>query len=70
MAALMALGGGPPPNARLGGLPDLDVAATRLGIAVQRLRAALGPPPPDLVVAAGQLGISLDRLQRALDNAH
>ena len=69
MRAVRALGGGPPPNGRFAGLPNLDVAAQRLGIAPQRLKAALGPPPPDLTAAAGQLGISLDRLQAALDNA-
>jgi len=53
---------GPPP----GGHPDLNVAARKLGIDVQRLRAALGPPPPDLNAAAAKLGISVADLKNAL----
>ncbi|HTJ97308.1 MAG TPA: YHYH protein [Rhodocyclaceae bacterium] len=49
--------------------PDLNKAAASLGIDVQRLRAALGPPPPDLSAAASRLGISVERLQAALDAA-
>lgn len=53
---------GPPP----GGHPDLNIAARKLGIDVQRLRAALGPPPPDLNAAAARLGISVADLKNAL----
>jgi hypothetical protein len=53
---------GPPP----GGHPDLNVAARKLGISADRLRAALGPPPPDLDAAAGRLGIPVERLRDAL----
>lgn len=64
---------GPPPQdmaARRGlppgGRPDLNVAAEKLGVEVEQLRAALGPPPPDLDVAAGRLGVSVDTLKNAL----
>lgn len=53
---------GPPP----GGHPDLNVAADKLGISVEKLRAALGPPPPDLRAAAARLGISEQALREAL----
>jgi len=58
---------GPPPG-RGGGRrhPDLNAAAQKLGIPVERLRAALGPPPPDLASAASELGISEDALRDAL----
>lgn len=53
---------GPPP----GGHPDLNVAARKLGISVEKLRAALGPPPPDLHAAAARLGIGVTQLRDAL----
>ncbi len=49
-----------------GGRPDLTVAARRLGISVQALRRALGPPPPDLSISAARLGISVAALRQAL----
>lgn len=63
---------GPPPGlSRRGrrGPPDLSTAADNLGIPVETLRQALGPPPPDLTAAAQRLGIPEDRLRRALDAA-
>jgi hypothetical protein len=61
------LAGGPPS----GGLPrrprvDISVAAQRLGIPVERLMEALGPPPPDIAGAAEKLGIGADTLREAL----
>lgn len=53
---------GPPPGRH----PDLNVAARKLGMDVERLRAALGPPPPDLNAAAAKLGISVAELKNAL----
>lgn len=53
--------GGPP--------PDLNKAASTLGISAQKLREALGPPPPDLRAAAAKLGISVEALQSALNAA-
>ena len=47
--------------------PDLNRAARQLGIDVDTLRRALGPPPPDLRAAARQLGIDEQRLRAALD---
>lgn len=52
-------GGAPPP-------PDLNAAAARLGIPVQKLMGALGSPPPDLAAAAAKLGISQETLFKAL----
>ncbi|MBE7637474.1 YHYH protein [Sneathiella sp. P13V-1] len=49
-----------------GGRPDLNAAADKLGIHVNDLRRALGPPPPDFRDAARQLGISEEKLRRAL----
>lgn len=46
--------------------PDLNVAASKLGIDVERLLAALGPPPPDLNAAAARLGIPVTELRLAL----
>lgn len=54
---------GPGPR---GGRPDLNAAARKLGISVDRLRGALGPPPPDLAAAAQRLGISEQALRAAL----
>lgn len=51
------------------GHPDLNRAAATLGIDVERLRQALGPPPPDLQAAARRLGIDAGRLRAALDAA-
>lgn len=48
----------------------LQRAAATLGISVDRLRAALGPPPPDFQHAAQQLGISEQKLRDALRAAH
>jgi hypothetical protein len=56
--------GGPGPGGRR--RPDLNAAAEKLGIPVERLRAALGPPPPDLDAAARRLGIDEDALRDAL----
>jgi hypothetical protein len=49
-----------------GGPPDLNAAAGRLGIPVEKLRRALGPPPPDFERAARELGIGADQLFKAL----
>ncbi len=49
--------------------PDLGRAARTLGIDVERLRRALGPPPPNLRRAARQLGIDARRLRQALEAA-
>jgi hypothetical protein len=46
--------------------PDLDAAARRLGVPLEQLRRALGPPPPDLAAAARALGISEEKLRGAL----
>lgn len=65
-------GGGPPNGPRdggPGGRPNLEMAAGKLGISAEQLRAALGPPPPDLQAAARQLGISEDRLRQALESS-
>ncbi len=48
------------------GRPDLKAAAERLGIDMQKLRRALGPPPPDLGATARKLGITEDELRHAL----
>ncbi len=48
------------------GPPDLNAAAGRLGISVDKLRRALGPPPPNFERAARQLGISAEELRSAL----
>ncbi len=49
-----------------GGRPNLNAAADKLGVHVNDLRRALGPPPPDFRDAARQLGISEEKLRRAL----
>ncbi|RED52126.1 YHYH protein [Aestuariispira insulae] len=49
-----------------GGRPDLNAAAQRLGISMNELRAALGPPPPNFEQAARTLGIPVEDLMRAL----
>ncbi len=53
--------GGPP-----GGRPDINVAAAKLGLDVNTLRRALGPPPPNLRTTAARLGISEAALRQAL----
>lgn len=66
--------GGPPPGASIGqrpprrggGPPDLAAAARRLGIDVETLHRALGPPPPDFGRAARMLGIDQRTLMDAL----
>jgi len=62
------MGGGPGggPNGGMGGPPDLNAAAQRLGISMQELHQALGRPPPDFDSAARRLGISRDKLIQAL----
>ncbi|APW43088.1 YHYH protein [Rhodoferax saidenbachensis] len=66
-------GGGTPqgggPGGPGGAPPDLNRVAAALGIGVQKLRDAMGPPPPDLQAAATKLGISVDALQSALNAA-
>ena len=57
--------GGPAPGGG-GRHPDLNQAAATLGIDVETLRRALGPPPPDLARAAAELGISEQQLRQAL----
>lgn len=46
--------------------PDLADAAAALGVTVEELQAALGPPPPDLEAAAATLGVSIERLEEVL----
>lgn len=73
-------GGGPgmggPPQ-RIGGFDGppggpggpggrLSAAAKKLGISVDQLRRAIGPPPPDFRGAARKLGISEDKIRRAM----
>ena len=55
-------GAGPGP----GGPPDFTEAAEALGVTVDAIMAALGPPPPDLEAAAATLGITVEALQAAL----
>ncbi len=58
---------GPPPSlGRRGQPPDLSAAAAALGVSVETLKRALGPPPPDIQGAAQKLGISLEKLRSAL----
>ena len=76
MRNVMAISGPPPQRGRgpwgmsserrPHGPPDLNAAAQRLGISVDTLRQALGPPPPDLAAAAKQLGITEQQLRDAL----
>jgi len=49
-----------------GRLRRLQRAAGILGVSVQTLRRALGPPPPDLSAVASRLGVPLDALRSAL----
>jgi hypothetical protein len=62
-------GGSDGPRGPAGGPPDLNRAAAKLGMGVQKLRDALGPPPPDLRAAAAKLGISEETLRSALNAA-
>jgi hypothetical protein len=61
-------GQGQPPasNGQPPGVPNLAAAAQKLGITVQALRDALGPPPPNLAAAAQKLGITEQALRDAL----
>lgn len=54
---------GPPGTA---GPVDLVRVAEELGVDVDELREALGPPPPDLEAAALRLGVDVEDLRRAL----
>lgn len=56
----------PPRGQRPGGPPDLKVAAAKLGLSEQALKAALGPPPPNFAAAAERLGLSEQALRAAL----
>ncbi|MEE3115673.1 MAG: hypothetical protein VX321_06220, partial [Actinomycetota bacterium] len=49
-----------------GGPPDFTEAAETLGVTMDELLAALGPPPPDLEAAAATLGVTVEELQAAL----
>jgi len=44
----------------------MKAAAKQLGVSVEVLRDALGPPPPDIRVAAQKLGVSESQLNHAL----
>ncbi|MDX2143506.1 MAG: YHYH protein [Rhodospirillaceae bacterium] len=66
MENVRAISGPPQSMARREGRPDLEAAATKLGIGFEQLRRALGPPPPDLAAAASRLGITEQELRRAL----
>ena len=44
----------------------MKAAAKQLGVSVEVLRDALGPPPPDIKDAAQKLGVSESRLNQAL----
>ena len=46
--------------------PDLTPAAKKLGVTVDQLKEALGPPPPNLEAAAQKLGITVSTLKSAL----
>jgi YHYH protein len=61
--------GGPPANGEngpAGGPPDFAAVAEKLGISMQALMEALGPPPPDFEAAAQKLGISVEKLREAM----
>jgi len=57
--------GGAPVAGRPGGDP-LAAAAAELGVDVDTLRRAVGPPPPDIDRAARRLGIDSDRLRAVM----
>ena len=44
----------------------MEASAKQLGVSVEVLRDALGPPPPDIKAAAQKLGVSESRLNQAL----
>ena len=44
----------------------MEAAAKQLGVSVEVLRDALGPPPPDIKTAAQKLGVSESQLNQAL----
>ena len=44
----------------------MKAAAKQLGVSVEVLRDALGPPPPDIKLAAQKLGVSESQLNQAL----
>jgi len=46
--------------------PNLKNAAKELGVTINDLRAALGPPPPNFHQAARKLGVSEEQLRQAL----
>ena len=54
------------PGASAGRAPNLAAAAAKLGISLDSLRQALGPPPPDLPATAAKLGVSEPALKAAL----
>lgn len=56
--------GGPPPGGRRG--DPLAGAAAELGVDLDTLRRAVGPPPPDIDRAARILGIDRDRLREVM----
>ena len=57
----------PTPSARPPrGLGNTEAASARLGISIEALRRALGPPPADIPAAARKLDISEDDLRQAL----
>jgi len=62
-------GVGMPPGGRNHHGGVLQRAAGILGVSVQALRKALGPPPPDLPAAARKLGVSTQALHDALRQA-
>jgi hypothetical protein len=61
-----APGGGRPGGPGRHAPPDLAPVAAKLGVPLEELRRALGPPPPDLESAARQLGIPWEKLREAL----
>jgi hypothetical protein len=62
---------GPPPDrGRMGNNPpDLSPIASKLGITVEKLQNALGPPPPNFRKASEILGISEDELRNGNMNS-
>ena len=59
-------GQGGPGEGGPGGPPDFTQAAEVLGVTVDELLTALGPPPPDLENAAATLGVTVEELRAAL----
>ncbi|MEE3251847.1 MAG: hypothetical protein VX268_06315, partial [Actinomycetota bacterium] len=59
-------GQGGPGEGGPGGPPDFTEAAEALGVTVDELLAALGPPPPDLEAAAETRGVTAEALRAAL----